>query len=271
MFWLPVDFLLGRVQDPVGGNIHEWIQEHQTRLQLAFEGAAERSWVVAERRKNHHDRRVRELPLMVGQLVWFRDFRARGRPKLRDLYGPVQYRVLKVPREGGPVYTIAPVDEPTKARQVNRALLKPVVEARPLSEAASPCSPPADPPQSEDELSGDDLFILRHEAPLVTPTRVTATQPAPRLQLLPAPLAPTGQVPLGPSTRAPEGPIPSSPPLPRLLPAVSEVAIRRTVRSTAGQHSNVYHLPRPVVAAENAAEPPGPVSNAVMALFRPWS
>ncbi|KAJ8014292.1 hypothetical protein DPEC_G00038740 [Dallia pectoralis] len=175
---LPVDFLLGRVQDPVDGNIHEWIQEHQTRLQLAFEGAAERSRVVAERRKNHHDRR---------------------------------YRVLKVPREGGSVYTIAPVDEPTKARQVNRALLKPVVEARPLSEAASPCSPPADRPQSEDELSGDDLFILRHEAPLVAPTRVTATQPAPRLQLLPAPLAPTGQVPLGPSTRAPEGLIPSSP------------------------------------------------------------
>ena len=68
--------------------------------------------------------------------MWFRDFAARGRHKLRDLYGPVQYRVLKVPREGGSVYTIAPVDEPTKARQVNRALLKAVVEAHPPSEAA---------------------------------------------------------------------------------------------------------------------------------------
>uniref|UniRef100_A0A3P8S9K2 Gypsy retrotransposon integrase-like protein 1 n=1 Tax=Amphiprion percula TaxID=161767 RepID=A0A3P8S9K2_AMPPE len=46
---LPVDFLLGRVQDPVGGSIHEWIQEHQTRLQIAFEGARERLKVAAER------------------------------------------------------------------------------------------------------------------------------------------------------------------------------------------------------------------------------
>ena len=36
---LPVNFPLGRVQDPVGGYVHEWVQEHQTHLQMAFEGA----------------------------------------------------------------------------------------------------------------------------------------------------------------------------------------------------------------------------------------
>lgn len=248
---LPVDFLLGRVHEPVGGNIHEWIQEHQTRLQLAFEGATERLRVAAERRKHNQ-------PLKLGQLVWLRDFAARGRHKLRDLYGPLQYRVLKVPRDGGSVYTIAPVDEPTKARQVNRALLKVVIGAHPSSEAAAPCSPLADPPQSEDELSGD-LLVVRHEAPLVPPTLVSVTQTTPRLQLLPAAPALTGQVPLVPiSTGALEGFIPA-------------VAVRRTARSTAGQHSNVHHLPRPVVAVENAVDLPGPVSNAVMAFFRPWS
>ncbi len=40
---LPVDFLLGRVQEPVAGRVHEWVIEHQTRLQVAFEGARERA------------------------------------------------------------------------------------------------------------------------------------------------------------------------------------------------------------------------------------
>ncbi|KAK7916079.1 hypothetical protein WMY93_011840 [Mugilogobius chulae] len=35
---LPLDFLLGRVQDPVAGSVHEWVQEHQARLQVAFDG-----------------------------------------------------------------------------------------------------------------------------------------------------------------------------------------------------------------------------------------
>ncbi|KAL2102145.1 hypothetical protein ACEWY4_001313 [Coilia grayii] len=39
---LPVDFLLGRVPPPVQGRVCDWIQEHQTRLQVAFDGARER-------------------------------------------------------------------------------------------------------------------------------------------------------------------------------------------------------------------------------------
>ena len=39
---LPVDFLLGRVPDQVGGAVHEWIQENQTKFQIAFQGAQER-------------------------------------------------------------------------------------------------------------------------------------------------------------------------------------------------------------------------------------
>ena len=35
---LPVDFLLGRIESPVGGTVHEWVQKHQARLQVAFEG-----------------------------------------------------------------------------------------------------------------------------------------------------------------------------------------------------------------------------------------
>uniref|UniRef100_A0AAQ4S8F2 Gypsy retrotransposon integrase-like protein 1 n=1 Tax=Gasterosteus aculeatus aculeatus TaxID=481459 RepID=A0AAQ4S8F2_GASAC len=222
---LPVDFLLGRVRDPVGGHVHEWIQEHQARLQLAFEGATERLRLAAKRRKNNHDQQVRAVPLSVGQLVWLRDFSARGRHKLRDLFGPVQYQVLKVPREGGSVYTIAPVDEPTKVRQVNRALLKAVAGPHPPNDPAAPCSPLDDSPLSEDELPGDDLFVWRSEAPPVVPTQVVAAPPiAPRSRPLPAPLVTT-------TARAAERPPGSSAFRSPSVPAVREVGVRRTARN----------------------------------------
>lgn len=80
------------------------------------------------------------------------------------------YQVLRASTGGGSVYTIAPVDDPTKARQVNCTLLKAVVGAVPQSGASAPCALPTDSPRSEDELSCDgDLFLLVHETPQVTP------------------------------------------------------------------------------------------------------
>lgn len=121
---LPVNFPLGRVHDPVGGGIHEWMQEHQPRLQLAFEGAREKLKVAAERRKKNYDRHVHDAPLEGGQLVWVRDFSAKRRHKIQDLWGLVVYRVMRVPQKGGLVYTITPTEDQTKGRQVNCSLLK---------------------------------------------------------------------------------------------------------------------------------------------------
>ncbi|KAL0185385.1 hypothetical protein M9458_021082, partial [Cirrhinus mrigala] len=107
---LPVDFLLGRVEDTVAGNVHEWVIEHQTRLQVAFEGAREHLRITAERRKIQHDSHVRDTPLGEGQLVYLRDVGVRGRSKIRDLWSPVVYQVVRAPK-GGSVYSIAPVDD----------------------------------------------------------------------------------------------------------------------------------------------------------------
>ena len=65
---LTVYFLLGRVQDPVGGYVHKWVQEHQTRLQMAFEGACDLLKAAVERRRTNHDQLVRDVPLQEGQL-----------------------------------------------------------------------------------------------------------------------------------------------------------------------------------------------------------
>lgn len=87
---LPVDFLLGRIESPVSGTVHEWVQEHQARLQMAFEGARERLQNAADRRKQTHDRRIKDLPLNEGQLVFLRDFSARGPHKTRDRWSSVE-------------------------------------------------------------------------------------------------------------------------------------------------------------------------------------
>lgn len=38
---LPADFLLGRVRESEAGTVHDWVREHEARLQVAFEGAKE--------------------------------------------------------------------------------------------------------------------------------------------------------------------------------------------------------------------------------------
>ena len=269
---LPVDFLLGRVCDPVGGEIHEWIQEHQTRLQLAFEGTQERLKVAAERRKKNHDHHVRDAPLKVGQSVWLRDHGARGRHKIQDLWCPVVYRVVKAPQEGGPVYTIAPMDDQAKVRQVHRTSLKAVTGTPPQRGESVLGSPPLVQPLSEDEWSGDgDLFVLEPEVSIAVPARTVAvTQTTPQLLLPPPDSASVRSEPSGASSIG-AADLPSAS---LTVPSTfsSNSGVRRSTRPTAGQHPNIHHLPRSIGdSAAGAANPPGVVLNAVVALFRPWS
>lgn len=260
---LPVDFLLGRVQDPVHGHVHEWIREHQTRLQIAFEGARERLKSAAERRKNNHDQHVRDDPLKEGQLVLLRNVGAQGRHKIQDFWSSVVYRVLKAPKGGGSVYTIAPVDDHTRVRHVHRTLLKAVVGAgSPNRNTVGHSSLPRGPP-SEDQMSFDgDLFMVQE-----SPLEAGPVQPtSPELLLEPDPF-PTLDVPEAPVAVDPLLVPPADP----VGPGPSQGITRRTARSTAGQHSNIHHLPRSAggVAAGGAGST-NPMSSVISAHFRPW-
>lgn len=280
---LPVDFLLGRVQDPVGGTVDEWVQEHQTRLRLAFEGVRDRLKVAAERRKKNHDQTVRSEPLVEGQMVLLRDFGRRGRCKIQDKWNPVVHRVLKAPTGEGPVYTVAPVDDLTKVKRVHRTQLKAVVGmAPPSSIPASPSTPP-DQLGAQDESSEEDLMAVvrgtpappagplvreAQPAPAVAPPAAAAV-PLPLFHSAPLAVSPPGssvttvrraaQPALAPPAEA-AVPLPPthSAPLTVSPSRTDEIATRRTARSTAGHHSNPHHLPRPAQ------------SNAVSAFFRPW-
>lgn len=64
---LPIDFLLGRVEEPTAGEVYDWVLEHQL-LQVAVENARERMKQAAAQRKERADRQAEEGALPAGHL-----------------------------------------------------------------------------------------------------------------------------------------------------------------------------------------------------------
>lgn len=256
---LPVDFRLGRVRDPEPGEVHDWMTEHQARFEVAFEHARGRLRAAAGRRKERHDQHVQHLPLQVGQLVYLRDLGVRGRHKLHDKWSSVIYQVLRAPLGNGVVYTIAPVEELHRARQVHRDLLKPQV--LPTAQPPRAQSPPVQtaPGDPIDTSEDGELWLLAREmsAPLS----------------IEAPVQPRS---VGPVVATPRVALPDSTPSLEAAssagqPTASQPVLRRTGRSTAGQHPNVHRLPQSVAIRGNEGLGPAPpVVNSQSALFRPW-
>ncbi|CAI5692446.1 unnamed protein product [Oreochromis niloticus] len=200
---LPIDFLLGRVQDPVPGEVQDWVAEHQARLMVAFEGARARLSLAADRRKERHDQRVHPVPLKVGQLVYLRDHSARGRHKIQDLWSSVVYQVLRAPQENGAVYTIAPVGDLEKVRHVHRDMLKAQVSPGPPAPGPQAPPPPVPADSERTSLSDDELWLLVPEVPSQPVAPVASSSDASRVPSVE--LRSTPSVIVAPSTSAPPG------------------------------------------------------------------
>lgn len=270
---LPIDFLLGRSQEMLSGGVNEWVLEHQTRLQVAFEGAREHLKVTAERRKKQHDRQVRDEPLGEGQLVYLRDYGVRGRHKIQDLWSPVVYQVVRAPPAGGSVYTIAPVENLSKVKRVHRSLLKTRVRRDPPVIPADDPGVVEVPPSEGSPLEEVDLWVLvpgtpqgvgglTLRDPVPSPALVTRCLTENIDSIAPAAPGPPGVVP--PDLESVREPSPVD------QPGNSGLALRRTRRVNAGHHSNRHHLPHAVEAGRGGVSMVAPASNAVSALFRPW-
>lgn len=121
---LPVDCLLGRVQETGEGGVREWIVEHRARMHVAFEGARECLKAAAEHRKKRHDQHVRDAPLREGTLVYLRDYSVRGHHKIQYLWSSVVHQVVRAPKDGGSVYTVAPADDLGRIKRVHHSLMK---------------------------------------------------------------------------------------------------------------------------------------------------
>lgn len=148
-------------------------------------------------------------------------------------------------------------------------LLKEVVGAAPPSGSSAPVPTRHDQVLSENELSCDgDLLVLRPEAPQPSPTSTgVVTRNTPWL-----PVPPSGPAAAEASPSRVPAVVPELPSTHLASPAASypdatEVTIRRTILSTAGQHRNVHHLPMSLIGLAPAAQnPPDPTSNAVSVL-----
>ncbi|XP_039511286.1 uncharacterized protein LOC120466751 [Pimephales promelas] len=271
---LPIDFLLGRSQEMRSGTVNEWVLEHQTRLLVAFEGAQEHLKVAADRRRKQHDLHVRDAPLGEGQLVYLRDYGARGRHKIQDLWSPVVYQVVGAPQAGGSVYTIAPVDDLDRVKRVHRSLLK--LRIRRDSPVEVPAGVPLvieSVPSEESPSDEVDLWVLVPETPqavggLAPRDPVSLAGQAPRW--LTENIDPTALAAPGQPGVAPLDPELVMEPLTVAQPGNSEIALRRTGRANAGHHSNRHHLPRAAEVVRGGASMVSSVSNSVSALFRPW-
>ncbi|CAJ1057429.1 uncharacterized protein LOC115566842 [Xyrichtys novacula] len=104
--------------------------------------------------------------------------------------------------------------------------------------------------------------------PSVVPVIPTVPLPSALLASLPAPSfgsSDTAVLRTAPLPSVPPAPLPVQPPSASAAPlpvppsGSDGVVRRRTVRSTAGHHSNLHHLPRPVNEAAQAG-PPAPIT-----------
>ncbi len=265
---LPVDFLLGRVQEPEAGCVQRWVLEHQNKLKVAFEGVREQLRTAAERRKARHDGHVREQPLRESQLVLLRAFNVRGRHKIHDLWGPVVYQIVKA---GEQIYSIAPVDNLGKVRRVHRSAIKPWVGGSPSVDTPEGNSVGPIAPTEEEEIG--DWFVVVPDAPQGGRRSVprvevpvggsggdqTITDNLPEEEENAGVIAPTtgeGAV----RVRSPEP-----------TPLEQDAGVRRTRRLMAGHHPNPHRLPRAVGGPRHeGGTGNSPISSAVVALFRPW-
>lgn len=192
---------------------------------------------------------------------------ARGavRNKIQDLWSSVVHQIVRAPSSEGAVYTVAPLSDLNKTRNVHRDMLKAVVpsqsaDSQPLGSPSPPSTPPVAP---TDDSSGSELWFLVTEA--VASPQASSQSPA-------APLATLAQDRPRATTSLDHSSLPPTSSLsPSDQPGASQQELRRTARPNADCHPNVHHLPRPAGPLDQVANrPQGPVSNSQMAIFRPW-
>lgn len=168
------------------------------------------------------------------------------------------------------MYTVAPVHDLGKVRQVHRTSIKPRIQDNTvLTESYGGQAERPPPLVMEDEIEEGDLAYVVVEGPQAQQGGAEGSRPPLEARANPA----SGFV--GSASRflvrgSRDGT--SSQAGPGLVgfesPTRSERAPRRTGR--AGQHSNRHHLPRTIggAANQNSVSIAGP--NSVMPWFRPW-
>ena len=200
----------------------DWISVHQQRIQEAYEVARKHLNQAAEKRKRYADRNARDLPLKLGARVYYKQRGIKGRSKIQNVYRTEIYKVI-AKMEAKDVYKIEPADGFGTPRWVNRAELKPCptpVSSTAHSKELVPNISIERKPDDHDLSSSDEEQLLVGPSPSVPDTdELDRDNPSTDDQLQ-----------ISDSSSEEE--------LGKVVP------LRRTSRSTAGKHSNIFHEPR---------------------------
>ncbi|XP_024117618.1 uncharacterized protein LOC112139155 [Oryzias melastigma] len=159
--YLPVDALLG--SEHVTDNKQDWLSIHRERLKQAHERAKEYSEQKAAERVSFLNEKVYCPPIDIGQLVLLRH-RPLGRHKIQDAWGPTFYKVVDIQ---GTTHTVEPVEGgPTK--RVHRSELRPCVPPTPKprtkKKGESNVQPGVEnePRTQEPEFLVEDIYPIPH-------------------------------------------------------------------------------------------------------------
>ena len=104
-------------------NPHEWVAAHQEKLQEAYRVVKGRLGEAATKRKIYHDRNAKEKQLELGTQVFLRN-NARGRNKIQDAYRPETYKIIQKSEDKN-IYLIEPVSGFGITKWVNRTEIRP--------------------------------------------------------------------------------------------------------------------------------------------------
>lgn len=229
---LPIDHLLGLETD------ESWVEGHHSRLEEALKAATEQTNREMLRRKERLDKGAQDADLELGTKVFTRK-RHLGRHKIQDAWDDIPHKVIGRPDPDGPVYEVKPVvgDGPTmilnRRDLLDAKILIDMEEETVTSDKEEQQTSPDEAATSEEDSDGE----LCISAKLKTGGG-KSLQPASGGFSMGRGIESERVIGnLGPCKMPHQG-------------GATQTLPRRSTRENAGQHSNLYNLPRPVAQHE---------------------
>jgi transposase InsO family protein len=228
---LPVDVILGIPESEAAGD--QWIELHRKRLVDAYQKAGECLQAESSKRKERWDQKAKDIPLETGTLVYLRDRRNVGRNKIGDYHRSEIYEILG---RQAHTYGIKPAQGRGKIKWVNRREIHPCHPGQMRTKtgnrmwnAKQQKASKHSTARQEDSVSSSSGEDCELHMPLLesTPTQYEDS-------VSDSNLADTENSDVDSAHSEQNSPV-----------------LRRSVRTTAGRHSNLYNLPRSVLATQN--------------------
>lgn len=301
--YLPVDFLLGSVEEEVGpGQPHDWMIQHQHNLRVIHTHARDRLTLSAERRNQQVTPSVNK-PLAPGTLVHRRSHPL-GRHKIQDFWDDTIYRVQEALDQEGRVYKICPLEGTGLEKNIHRSELRVIPTT--VQASSNPSAMPhgvQDQNIYQSERPAIPTNVQASLNPFAMPHGVRDRRDLEKFAISSLRSAEDSDVEdeivlMEPVTNIENNRDilfehrlnPSSPSGPTVIvnnetedqtsleteqspPINSDTVVRRSARATAGQHSNPFHLPRNAfgnIGQTNSIEGRLSTPAPLLVTFRPW-